>query len=336
MIPDFSVFCQDETSEISVAKGFKTTYEWLGLPEPAVYKLDHPGELRQISDELRSNTHIELFNDLTLDPGKNISDRFSRFLLQNLVLPAAQKINDYQRQREAVLPFERFFTHFESQLKSRLGKTYEHAQHPCYRDLPWLQFFIGNKLEGETSSAKLTSFEKLVSSGVFHCILYEKLVLYCPFPSKLLVNERGLLHNEDGPAASWKGKFNLYFWNGVEVSKQLIEHPENITAEDVMRETNAERRRCIQEKLGSEAFASLLHLQEIDRDVDLKGNQQILYRTDEKDEVANEHIQFAQVVCPTTGRIYFLCVPPDIRNVWDAVAWTFGKTAESYKPDVEV
>ena len=88
------------------------------------------------------------------------------------------------------------------------------------------------------------------------------------------------------------------------------------------------------EKIGSERFSELLGLQEIDSDTDHQGNISILYKTKEKDNLINRSLYFARVICPSTGRKYYLSVPR-MRSVWDAVAYTFNKDKESYKPMVE-
>jgi len=41
------------------------------------------------------------------------------------------------------------------------------------------------------------------------------------------------------------------------------------------------------------------------------------------------------VTCHSTGREYALCIPSDIKDVWSAVAWTFGKSKDEYRPLVE-
>jgi hypothetical protein len=42
-----------------------------------------------------------------------------------------------------------------------------------------------------------------------------------------------------------------------------------------------------------------------------------------------------QVRCPSTGREYFLFVPPTVTTAREAVAWTFGLPAREYHPDQE-
>jgi len=48
-----------------------------------------------------------------------------------------------------------------------------------------------------------------------------------------------------------------------------------------------------------------------------------------------EDITFLQVKDPSSGKIYFLKVPPDMRSVQEAKAWTFGLEKEEYNPEIE-
>lgn len=182
------------------------------------------------------------------------------------------------------------------------------------------------------------AFEPLLpflNHGIFWSFAYQDYFLYCPEPSYIELDELNRIHGESSAALAWKDEFQVFGWHSVNVSRELILHPESVTRETILNEKNAEIRRCIQERIGSERYGELLGLIELDKDEDLRGNLQVLYRTQEKDDIANDYLYFAKVACPSTGRIYFLGVPPRLTNVWDAVAWTFGKDKESYRPIIE-
>ncbi|HKK37968.1 MAG TPA: hypothetical protein VJ949_00955, partial [Cryomorphaceae bacterium] len=87
--------------------------------------------------------------------------------------------------------------------------------------------------------------------------------------------------------------------------------------------------------LGSEKFGNLLGLISLDRKTDRFGNELVLYRTEAIDRLVGDYIYFAKVVCPSTGRNYFLCVPPGLSGVEEAVSWTFGKSPGDYRPSIE-
>lgn len=205
------------------------------------------------------------------------------------------------------------------------------AHHPNWLDHKWLTNYREQCNEIPLAKDLLS----ILDSGLMQAYCFETLVLWCPKP-QYVFSENDCLHHEEGPALMWNDHYRLYYWTGVPVPAKLIEAPNSVNKADIEKHRNAEVRRCFQEKLGTERFASLFDLQIIDSDRDGQGNEQFLYRSHEIDPVAGEYIQFAKVTCPTTQRDYFLCVPPHLDNVWDAVAWTFSKTSEEYQPEREV
>lgn len=158
----------------------------------------------------------------------------------------------------------------------------------------------------------------------------------CGAPEFVGRDQQRRLHAAEGPAMRWEDGWKIYSWHGIAVPENWIMQPDQISRDDFMAETNAERRRALVEIIGSDRLASLLDLVEVSRErrhPELA--EDVLLRTSEPDPVAGKVIQFVRVMCPTTGRVYHLCVPPTIRSASEAVAWTFGKSAEEYRPAVE-
>jgi hypothetical protein len=48
--------------------------------------------------------------------------------------------------------------------------------------------------------------------------------------------------------------------------------------------------------------------------------------------MTDDRLMVVEVVCPSTRRKYFLCVPPWFQTARQAVAWTFGLEEEQYQP----
>lgn len=172
-----------------------------------------------------------------------------------------------------------------------------------------------------------------IAKNCFWWYPFKNICFVCDRPNKISKDQQGRLHCEDGPAISFSDGWQLYFWHGVEVSKKLIEG--KITKKDIIKEENAEVRRAMRERLGSNKFAQLLGLKEIDKDT-TKGQTVILYRTKSKDKLTQEYLYFVKVSDPSTNRKYFLCVPPDrTKNCYDALSWTFEKKENEYQPLIE-
>ncbi len=209
------------------------------------------------------------------------------------------------------------------------------APSPCWGDMDWLGYYDICKCAWQSNIELDTPYLDFLKLGGFQLIAFENYCLVILRPTAISRNENLALHAEEGPAVSWGDGSGLYFWNGVEVPGKLIETPELVTQSEILDEHNAEKRRCYQEILGSERFGNLLGLEAIDTKLDQFENEIILFRTRERDKLVGDHIYFAKVICPSTRRAYFLCVPPRIKTADEAVAWTFGKSPDNYNPIIE-
>uniref|UniRef100_A0A6M3X4B9 DUF6745 domain-containing protein n=1 Tax=viral metagenome TaxID=1070528 RepID=A0A6M3X4B9_9ZZZZ len=182
------------------------------------------------------------------------------------------------------------------------------------------------------SNEYFNKYVVLYDTGIYDMIQMEEACIVCEMPLKINRNEAGVLHSEDSPAIEWRDGFKLYYWNGVNLPDKYIEDKANLTYEDIMAETNIEKRRCMREILGN-GFATTLGLEPIpiDEDTDSKGKPIRLFRTARPDNITNKHIYFANVRDSSTDREYFICVKGEPTNVWAAVASSFGKSKEDYK-----
>ncbi|MDP4933381.1 MAG: hypothetical protein NWR30_01590 [Salibacteraceae bacterium] len=204
--------------------------------------------------------------------------------------------------------------------------------HPHTDDLAWMAFITSFK--ELKINEKLSQYFNLLKQMPLLSICTKTAVYCLDWPMKSTFNQNWLLHHESDAALKFTND-SIYVWKGVSITSKLFISPNEVTKNEIISEQNAERRRCYLEILGAEKFANLLELDIRHSEIDAKGNLQVLYRSRDKDLVAKEFLQFAKVVCPSTQREYFLCVPAYLNNCTEAVAWTFGKTPENYKPDVE-
>lgn len=325
---NLSVFSQKEPNKL-----VEKIYSLFNLPTPEIQRAKNPYHFQLLINEVKENGNF------------NIGDKIQKFWIDlhaNQLKDLTEKGTIYTTLAKTanntfLSSFQNISRLVEEQIKSRLKPQnigYTPFQSSFTFDqlgIFWLRKFYQLKF-----GIPLTETQKLFAeANIFWCYCTDNYFVYCPHPQTIVLDENNKLHHETGAAIKWDKNFELYVWRGIEVSKDLITQPQNITKEDIIGERNAEKRRIIQEKLGSERFGHLLGLVELDKDVDLQGNMQYLYRTKEFDTIAKDFLYFAKVSCPSTGRIYFLSVPPGLNNVWDAVAWTFGKDKESYRPIIE-
>ena len=130
--------------------------------------------------------------------------------------------------------------------------------------------------------------------------------LYClivPKPDVLKMLD-GELHCEDGPAVAWGEYEKYYFIRGHEMNRKVIEHPEQLTVDDVREERNAEIRRVILERYGVLRYLKDTNAELVDQDKVPYVGYRGLYRLD------NGEMLFV-VPDGSTKRIYPLWVPTD-------------------------
>lgn len=109
-------------------------------------------------------------------------------------------------------------------------------------------------------------------------------------------------------------------WRGVAVDHRVAFHPEQITAQEVLAERNAELRRIKMERMGFDRFVRDADAEVVDQDSDPGGARKLLRVRLEGDE----DLVCVSVQCPSTGRHYVIRVPPAIQTCRHAAAWLAG------------
>ncbi|SEO56266.1 hypothetical protein SAMN04487843_102172 [Methylobacterium sp. ap11] len=121
-------------------------------------------------------------------------------------------------------------------------------------------------------------------------------------------------------------------WRGVPVDARIAFRPHELGIAEILGERNAERRRVMLERFGFEAFMAAAEAELLDADRDPGGERKLLRVILENDEP----LVCVSVACPSTGRRYFLRVPPHVATCRQAVAWTAGfDDPADYAPLVE-
>ena len=151
-------------------------------------------------------------------------------------------------------------------------------------------------------------------------------------PCALNRDSEGRLHCPGGPSIAYRDGWALHHWHGVLMPDYVIERPAEIKPEVIGAERNAEVRRVMIERYGTERYLLDSGAEQIASD-----RFGTLYR---KTLANDEPIVMVKVRNSTpepdgSVRDYFLRVPPDTRTAAAACAWTFGLGAKEYAPEVE-
>ncbi len=124
--------------------------------------------------------------------------------------------------------------------------------------------------------------------------------------------------------------FTLH-WRGVRVNDRIA-FADSITGQDILATANVELRRILIERLGYETFLQQVGGLVRDRDRDAGGERQLIYVPFEDDEP----LMVLKVVCPSTGHLHILRVPPYMHTCHQAAAWIAGfSNPDDYQPLVE-
>ena len=228
----------------------------------------------------------------------------------------------------------------------------------CY-DSGWAAFYdyfdrIGVKMKCE-NWPKLKAF---LLSGIWDCILSQDYAIICRLPVEVCKDELGRLHSQSGPAVRWADGYANYAIHGVRFDDPTpILHPETITPERVLGESNVEVRRALIDLMGErfvrEANFELVHA-DTERPVtpchvclglrptcEACGSTGVFrpenYRRLLLKRMADdEDMVFLEVVCPSTGKQVLLRVPPGTSSCHQAAAWVAGfDDPSNYRPLVE-
>ena len=228
----------------------------------------------------------------------------------------------------------------------------------CY-DSGWAAFYdyfdrIGVKMKCE-NWPKLKAF---LLSGIWDCILSQDYAIICRLPVEVCKDELGRLHSQSGPAVRWADGYANYAIHGVRFDDPTpILHPETITPERVLGESNVEVRRALIDLMGErfvrEANFELVHA-DTERPVtpchvclglrptcEACGSTGVFRPENSrrlllKRMADDEDMVFLEVVCPSTGKQVLLRVPPGTSSCHQAAAWVAGfDDPSNYRPLVE-
>ena len=154
--------------------------------------------------------------------------------------------------------------------------------------------------------------------------VFEEVCVVAAPPTSFTFDREGRLHGEVGRALEYPDGWGSYAWHGTEVEAAVVLAPETLDPAAILREANVEVRRVQLERFGMERLvevsgAAIVH----------EEDGRSLFRIPQP---ADEPIVVVRVQCPSTGRRYFLRVPPDTASCAAAVAWTFGVPEREYRP----
>jgi hypothetical protein len=161
---------------------------------------------------------------------------------------------------------------------------------------------------------------------------FEGIVFVSERPRHLGVDARGRPHGEGGAAIEYGDGTTVFAWHGSRVDKRLITDPGSITTAEIDEPgTTAELRRVKIARYGPARYlkdaGAVVHQ-------DKRGT---LWRKERPGDTPLVMVEVRNATQEADGSVktFFLRVPPQIERAADAVAWTFGMSADRYAPVLE-
>ncbi len=203
-------------------------------------------------------------------------------------------------------------------------------------DYGWVSFYDFFTKIGVLNNSDFNSFKDILLSGVYDMIQLEGFCIVSNLPDRIERDFNGKLHSENKSAIHFRDGYELYYWHGINVPEKWILNPEKIAKEDVINDNNVEKRRALMEIIGETAYAEMLDLVAIETD-SYNGQEIILFKTKQRDNLTEDYIYFIKVICNSTNRKYYICIPEEAADMGalGALSWTFGLNKEDYQLLIE-
>jgi hypothetical protein len=232
------------------------------------------------------------------------------------------------------------------------------AEEPDDNGLVAQSVFLGSQPKAIDSEIlcrilKLDAPEMTWEHEVFHhCtafMAFQKSCVVLADRPTIHTDQEGEMHSTTGPAVSWADGTKLWFNNGhymEEGGKYIVETPEKLSTEHILRIRNEETRRLAIEKFGWDKFIVEADCPVLDRRVnDVDNTIEMLVGPPQSETRDNTDAgrwrpagQKRMVLfCRSTGRRYFLSVPHEVTSCesaqhWMANARIEGKVSYASKP----
>lgn len=152
-------------------------------------------------------------------------------------------------------------------------------------------------------------------------------------PMEIHVDDEGRLHSHETAAIKYRDGWKYYASHGMQIPSWIIEEPEKITAEAILKESNVEIRRVMIELFGLEKLLEESVAEILDRDEDPHIGS--LYRLPLEDDEDIFLLEMRNSTPEPDGswKTYVIRVPPNMQTAQQAMAWSYGfEDPEEYKP----
>lgn len=148
-------------------------------------------------------------------------------------------------------------------------------------------------------------------------------------PTRVMWYRNGRKHGTD---TDIHGSVYFYF-NGVMIPPSYHRNPEKLSIQEILNHSNTEVRRVGIEIYGIERLENENIFQVIDEEKN--GSKLLSMNIPKMEEAMYVKVFNSSPEIDGSHRVFYLCVPPTMKSVKEAIAWTFYMDKEKYHPNVE-
>ncbi|RCJ18645.1 hypothetical protein A6S26_28070 [Nostoc sp. ATCC 43529] len=259
-----------------------------------------------LNEQFGSQLHRQLHNYFYLD---NVAEHpLNHEIFNDLIEKFSTQVNEQS---------ENFYCWIEIQL-------YECFQSEIYVNLMSGLDFCISVLNIVHPQQEWKVFQSLIQECGW-LFAYDDICIICDRPLHLRFDNQNRLHAEGEPAIEYADGFSLYSYHGVTLPEKYGKiHPQQWQPQWLLSEENAELRRVLIQGIGYARICQELQAIELDT-----WAEYTLLKIDA--DVDEEPIYLLKMVCPSTGFIHALRVPPNINSAREAIRWVnWGVDAEEF------
>jgi len=250
--------------------GLYELYEKLGLYPPRIYYFKSPLALQYAANLIKTHGKkglpkhgfFEEYENFCTDVFKGWYDYKDISLevhnyIRNEIKPT---LKDNGAQKGLLTIDQAVSRDLKLKTGARGLKFFSFALNPSFYDRLWLNgaFEKMNVLEQQQKDMYL-AYREIIHNGLMYSFVFKDMVLWCPMPETVCLDDKDRLHSPCLPALRWADDYRQYFWKGVKISPRFFEYPETIDQKDII-ELEGKALEFVKLKLGPWRYNLLLNL----------------------------------------------------------------------------
>ncbi|MEG4878875.1 leucine-rich repeat domain-containing protein, partial [Microcoleus sp. CZ3-B4] len=304
-------------SNPKAAAAVKSVCEILGLKASEITFCSSPnGGVAQIPLKISNDT------DLIKRLKKQITDALHPFILITELRQELSELSIWEEQLKQQLNTD--FANYWQYSRPKVTPKY------LVENLAVAEFCVSLGIIIKPEAQKLFECLNQLLAECGWIILLDDICIVCSRPIKLSLDSEYRLHAEGEPALEFPDGYKIYSYHGVTLPEKYGQiYPSQWQAQWLLEEDNAELRRVLIQGIGYARICSELQATELDCwkeytllkiDADIDGFDPDDFEDDE-DAPKKEDIYLLKMICPSTGHIHVLRVPPDMTSAKEAIRW---------------